>query len=172
MTACVLRAEPLTADAFAPYGDVIDVHAARRNHPINDGSAQRYDDLARIDVHEALGQAVVAIVRAQPAQLPVRLHALERHRLGSQLFMPLQRARFLVVVAPAQAEHPLADARCFVAMPGQGVQYRRGTWHHPLLALDAATDFLVVDRRAPHGDEDCDFRAWSEPVTVDPGPGR
>jgi ureidoglycolate lyase len=158
----MLWAEPLTAEAFAPYGNVIDVDAARRHYPINDGSALRHDDLARVDVHEAGGEGIVAIVRAQPVQLPVPLRALERHRLGSQLFMPLQPVRFLVVVASRDSPQPFAAARCFVALPGQGVQYRRGTWHHPVLALDAPTDFLVVDRHDPAGSDDNDLRVWAD----------
>ena len=167
MNARVLWAEPLTADVFAPYGDVIDIDAARRRYAINNGSAQRHDDLARIDVHEAGGQGIVAIVRAQPVLLPAPLRALERHRLGSQLFMPVRPARFLVVVAPCEATQPFAAARCFVAWPGQGVQYRRGTWHHPLLALDAQTDFLVIDRHDPAGSDDNDLHVWLDAPCAD-----
>jgi ureidoglycolate lyase len=167
VNAPVLWAEPLTAEAFAPYGDVVAIDAARKQYPINDGSALRHDDLARIDVHEAGGQGVVAIVRAQPVKLPVQLRALERHRLGSQLFMPLRPARFLVVVAPHESTRPFRDARCFVALPGQGVQYRRGTWHHPMLALGAVTNFLVVDRYEQAGAEDCDLRRWDDATYAD-----
>lgn len=163
----MLWAEPLTADAFAPYGDVIGIDAARRHYTINDGSALRHDDLARVDVHEAGGEGVVAIVRAQPVRLPVPLRALERHRLGSQMFMPLQPVRFLVVVARPESMQPFAEARCFVALPGQGVQYRRGTWHHPLLALDAQTDFLVVDRHDRTGSDDNDLRIWADAPSAD-----
>jgi ureidoglycolate lyase len=167
MNAGVLWAEPLTTEAFAAYGNVIDIQAARRRLPINDGSALRYDDLARVDVHEAGGAGIVAIVRAQPVQLPVQLRALERHRLGSQLFMPLRPARFLIVVAPRESTQPFAEARCFIALPGQGVQYARGTWHHPLLAVDAETDFVVVDRRERAGTEDCDSRHWNDAPYAD-----
>ena len=46
--------------------------------------------------------------------------------------------------------------RCFLAAPGQGVNLARGTWHHPLLALDAGGDFLVIDRGGPGAADDCD----------------
>ena len=29
------------------------------------------------------------------------------------------------------------------------VNYHAGTWHHPLLALDGISDFLVIDRAGP-----------------------
>ena len=83
--------------------------------------------------------------------------------------MPLAPARFVVVVAPADAADPFAAARCFVAAPGQGVQYRRGTWHHPLLALDAVTDFLVVDRSGP--EVDCDELPWPDLPEIALPPG-
>ena len=31
----------------------------------------------------------------------------------------------------------------------QGVNYARGVWYHPVIALGRATDFLVVDRGGP-----------------------
>ena len=63
--------------------------------------------------------------------------------------MPLDPAtRFLVVVAEAADAQP----RAFLARGGQGVNYRRGTWHHPLIALDRQGDFLVIDREGPSPD--------------------
>jgi ureidoglycolate lyase len=86
------------------------------------------------------------------------LSLLERHPLGSQAFMPLSQLPYLVVVAPpADASRPdLAHLRCFATGPGQGVNYAAGTWHHPLLALQAECDFLVVDRGGAASDHNCD----------------
>jgi len=41
-----------------------------------------------------------------------------------------------------------------------------GTWHHGLLALDAA-DFAVIERAAP--DEDCELATLDQPVAIAPG---
>jgi ureidoglycolate lyase len=53
-----------------------------------------------------------------------------------------------VAVAPAGEFDPAA-VRVFRAEPHQGVNYAKGTWHHFLLALEAESDFLVVDRECP-----------------------
>ena len=72
---------------------------------------------------------------------------LERHPLSSQLFMPLDDASFLVVVAAKGADVIAPSAvRAFLTNGRQGVNYHAGTWHHPVIALDRGTDFLVVDR--------------------------
>ncbi len=34
--------------------------------------------------------------------------------------------------------------RAFVSDGWQGVNYAKGVWHHPLLALDEVSDFVVV----------------------------
>ena len=144
-----LMPEPLTAAAFAPFGDVIEASDAAHHFPINDGYAERYHDLAQLDVAAQSGRPVVSIFRASPRQFPLQLALLERHPLGSQAFVALSGLPFLVVVAPAGPEPQLAQIRCFRAARGQGVNYARGTWHHPLLSLHTTADFLVIDRGGP-----------------------
>ena len=150
----VLRPQPLSAAAFAPFGQVIEARSDGSHHAINDGDAERYHDLAHVDTTADSGRTLVNIFRARPHALPLKLTLVERHQLGSQLLMPLSRQRFLVVVAAA-GPAPRADAlRCFMASAGQGVNLARGAWHHPLLALDAGGDFLVIDRGSDA--DDCD----------------
>jgi len=151
-----LTVEPLEARLFEPFGDVIEAGAFAQHRTINEGFAERFDDLARLDTAREGGHAVLSVFRARPRALPFQLRLVERHNLGSQAFMPLLAQRFLVVVAPAGPAPAAAQLRCFMARPGQGVNYAAGTWHHPLIALDAGGDFLVVDRGGPHAAEDCD----------------
>ncbi|MEM6850364.1 MAG: ureidoglycolate lyase [Pseudomonadota bacterium] len=141
----LVRAQPLTQAAFAPFGDVISVETAETRMGINQGHCVRHHDLAAIDASEADGRAGVSIFRAQPIPPPVPITMMERHPLASQAFMPLSGRDYLVVVAPAG---PLdaAAIRAFRARGDQGVNYARGVWHHFLLALDAPSDFLVIDR--------------------------
>lgn len=141
-----LIAQPLTAEAFAPYGDVIEIRDTVQHYPINYGHTERYHDLAFIDVSTEGGKAIVSLFRSQPLPLPIAIRLLERHPLGSQAFMPLSGRPYLVVVA-AKGEFALETLRAFIAAPTQGVNYHRGTWHHFCLALQTSSDFLVIDRR-------------------------
>jgi ureidoglycolate lyase len=157
----ILKAEPLTAEAFAAFGDVIQMtgHAPRT---INEGTCERFDDLAQVDVLANGGRPMISIFNAAPRALPLEVRMLERHPLSSQAFYPLDGVPFLVVVAEdSGAGIPWSRRiRAFRAAGNQGVNYRRNTWHHALLAIGQTSRFLVVDRGGPG--ENCDE------VVVDP----
>ena len=140
-----LAVTPLSREAFAPFGDVIESEG-RAHYTINAGSAERFDDLASVEVTAAGGRPQISLFRAQPVTLPLRLRLMERHPLSSQAFIPLSATPFLIVVAPAGERLELNRLRAFRTNGRQGVNYRPGTWHHPLLALERVSDFLIVDR--------------------------
>ena len=142
---------PLTRHLFRPYGDVIEIEDSR-HYTINQGWAERYADMAKLDLLAEDGAPNVGIVRAKPRQFPLQVKLMERHPKSSQLFIPLVARPFLVLVA-SPGDRP-ENIIGFKTMAGQGVNYGRGVWHHPLIALDQSTDFLVVDRHAK--DENCD----------------
>ena len=139
-----LAIEPLTRESFAPFGDVIELAGAKQI-PINLGTTIRYHDLANIDVETAGGRPVVNVFRGQPRTLPFEVKMMERHPLGSQAFVPLTSKPYLVVVAPA-GELERSRLRAFVTRGWQGVNYAKGVWHHPLIALREVSDFIVIDR--------------------------
>jgi ureidoglycolate lyase len=139
-----LRVEPLTRAGFAPFGEVIELEGAQ-HFPINAGTTERYHDLARADVSDQGGRALINVFRAQPRHEPIEIRMMERHPLGSQAFIPLARTPYLVVVAPAGELDPAA-LRAFITQGWQGVNYAKGVWHHPLLALERVSDFIVLDR--------------------------
>ena len=155
-----LAIAPLTREGFAPWGEVIEPGAATQDYAVNQGTAVRFDALARVEAL-AGGRVVISIFRAQPRVLPFEVSMLERHPLGSQAFVPLHPGlRYIVVVA----DDPDGTPRAFLATGGQGVNYHRGTWHHPLIALDAGGDFLVVDR-AGEG-SNCDQAQLAQPFRL------
>lgn len=158
----ILPIEPLTAESFRPYGDVIEVSDSANHFSINGGYAERYHDLAYIDTAAESGRTIVSIFRALPRSFPMPVVTMERHPLGSQAFVALAPLPFLVVVAAHDLRPSPQTIRCFLAQPGQGVNYSRGTWHHPLLALDVPTDFLVIDRGGAAESGNCDEIALEE----------
>lgn len=158
-----LVAEPLTREAFAPFGDVIECSDAVRHFPINAGNTERYHDLARVDASGS-GRAGVSIFRGEPRALPFEATMMERHRLGSQAFVPLSGRPYLVLVAPPGPRPRASELRLFVASAEQGVNYARDVWHHPLLALDGVSDFLIVDRIGP--EPDCEEHLLDEAVEL------
>ncbi|GAA0854101.1 ureidoglycolate lyase [Aliiglaciecola litoralis] len=140
-----LPIRPLSSEAFAPYGDVLEASADKHHFTINDGYTERFHDLAQIDVADENGRAIVSIFRSTPLTLPIKIEMMERHPLGSQAFMPLSQQPYLVVVAPKGA-FDKNNIEVFLAQPTQGVNYHKGTWHHFCLALNHECDFLVIDR--------------------------
>ncbi len=138
-----LTARPLTAEAFAPFGDVLDCSGAP-DKLINQGLCGRYHDRARLDFGPG-GRAGISLFRAQLRKLPYALDMVERHPDGSQAFLPMGEDPFLVVVAPEKNGQP-GTPLAFLTTPGQGVNYHRNTWHGVLTPLSGNGLFAVVDR--------------------------
>ena len=136
--------EPLTATAFAPFGQVIET-AGAHHYPINAGMTKRYHDLARVELGGVHPRPLISIFRGQPYAIPLVLKLVERHPLGSQAFYPLSCNPWLVITAEDDAGKPVR-LRAFQPAPGQGVNIAMNTWHGVLTPLEAESDFLVVDR--------------------------
>ncbi len=137
-----ITVEPLTAQAFSPFGDILEA-AGPPDKLINQGLCGRYHDRAGLDFGS--GRAGISLFDAKPRALPLRLEMMERHPLGSQAFLPMTQEPFLVVVASDRngvPDRPLA----FLTAPGQGINFHRGTWHGVLTPLRAPGLFAVVDR--------------------------
>lgn len=125
----LLPAVPLTSEAFAPYGAVIDGPSpvnpgGKAFKVVNQGTAKKYLDLAQILNNypaEAGARTNVHVYRCEPAsQLPFEVKLLERHRFTTQAFIPMvsvggRQEGFLVVVAlnSKGTHHPiLSGSRC------------------------------------------------------------
>lgn len=146
-----LVAEPLTADAFASFGDVIEAAGAAVQKAINYGNTTRFHDLAALELTGECGKPGVSIFRSTPLEMPVTVKVMEYHPLSSQAFIPLSGRPYLVIVAP-KGPFDAGAMRAFVASGEQGVNYHPRTWHHFSLALEAVSDFLVIDRIAEEAD--------------------
>lgn len=94
----------------------------------------------------------------QAQLLPLKVKLLERHPHSSQMFLPMlsqqqqqqqNPTRYLVIVAKEDSSHDcrppdLSTVRGFLFRGCQGVNYRPGCWHHPMIALDTVTTFTVL----------------------------
>lgn len=174
MSTRLIQVEPLTREAFAPFGDVIEADGTQ-HFPINRGTVERFHDLAAVDVGDD-GRPLISIVECrQASRFPVPVPLVERHPLGSQAFIPMGEALMCVVVAaPGESVAP-GDLRAFLSNGRQGVNYHPGTWHMPLVAFATGQRFLVVDRGG--SGENCDEHEFAgADIRVDadspPAPGQ
>jgi ureidoglycolate lyase len=143
-----LNLKPLTSEAFAPFGDVIQ----KQGHfpqEINYGQTRKYAGLAGIDVSAKDGSAALHIYRSRPIILPFRIEIMEYHPLCSQAFIPLHHRPFPIVVAPPAEPLDIKSVLGFITNGEQGINLHKGVWHHYQLSLDDISDYLVIDRRGP-----------------------
>lgn len=149
-----ILALPLTPEAFAPYGQVIqsytDITSAPRSvkiTPANFGTATKYHKLSLLessypgDVGATTG---ISVYRCQPVEAEkigtrreVVLNALERHPFTNQAFLPMGQDKdnvYLVVVAKNGLDDrpDISTLRAFVARGNQGIAYNTGIWRTQL----------------------------------------
>jgi len=141
----IIKALPLTKEAFAPFGDVIEISTAEKSHFINRGTTERFHNLTSAVAFGEDGHVIISMARAQPFAPPIFLTKMERHPLGSQAFIPVSPTRFLITTAPDENGKP-GTPLAFLAAPGQGINYFRNTWHGVLTVLESVSDFLIIDR--------------------------
>ncbi|NRB14533.1 MAG: ureidoglycolate lyase [Rhizobiales bacterium] len=140
----ILTPKPLTQQAFAPFGDVIEMDEDK-SYLINQDMTRRYHKLATSDTDTQNGSSIISIFKSKRWQFPLQILMMEKHPLGSQAFLPMQGHNWLIVVATGNV--PTAQTcQAFIATGVQGVQYNKGVWHHPLLTLAEQQNFWIVDR--------------------------
>jgi ureidoglycolate lyase len=155
--------EPLTAEAFAPFGDVIECIGVP-DKIINQGMCGRFHDRAGMDFGD--GQAGISLFNATPRSFPYTLDMMERHPFGSQAFIPMTQAPFLVIVASDEDGKPSAP-RAFVTTSGQAINYHHNIWHGVCAPLHAPGLFAVVDRIGGSGDN-LQEHWFDDPFSVEP----
>ena len=141
-----IQVAPLTADAFKAFGDVIEIEGAQ-HFPINQGTVERYNDLASVQIGGEEGRPLISIVTCNEwFTLPHKLPFLERHPLGSQAFIPMGNTPIVIAVAEAgESPHP-EQIKAFISNGYQGINYHTNVWHMPMLFLEKDQRMVVVDR--------------------------
>ena len=158
-----LQPRALTAEAFAPFGVVIET-GGLSPEVINQGNTLKFADLLPFDCSREGGRVALHLYCSKAQSLPLEIRCLERHPLGTQAFWPLQDRPYLLVVAAPGSKPEPREIRAFVAGGHQAIQYHRNTWHHYQLSLEVDSDYLVLDREGP-GDN-CEEVKLAQPLLV------
>ena len=142
-----VQATAIEAEAYSPYGSVI--MAARGDvspRSANQGTAQQYSGLAPFDNLRVSDAPVnVSVFRVAPhTHTSVDVRLLEKHPKSTQIFVPMNAQRYVVIVALGEDEPDLSSLRAFMVRPDQAITYHPGVWHHPMVGLDSSTDFVCL----------------------------
>jgi|CXWL01.1.fsa_nt_gi ureidoglycolate lyase len=142
----MLQAKPLSAEAFAPFGEVVSTARVSEGKSANLGTGVRLDYVAKLVNARAEAKANMVVFRGTAQKLPFQVKMLEKHPHSSQTFLPLNCQRYLVCVAPTGGDGlpVLGSLQAFVCVAGQGINYAPGTWHHPMVALDTDGEFAML----------------------------
>ena len=132
---------------FSKFGDIISTKGLSAIN-INNGYANRFDNIANLDTKKKNGKTIISIFSAKKRTFPMTINMLEKHPLGSQAFVPMKETVFLVMVAPKGDKPDLNKIKAFIVPRGMGINYKPGTWHFPLISTENM-NFLVVDRKGP-----------------------
>jgi ureidoglycolate lyase len=136
----------LTSALYARFGDVIAAPLDTPGRIVNQGTARRWDCMTAITNLRGTNASLnVSLFRcASRRDFPVTVGLLEKHPLSTQVFVPMNAGRYLVIVALGDDTPDLTTLMAFVASGTEGVSYRLGVWHHPMIALDHETDFACL----------------------------
>lgn len=148
METITIKAEPLTKEAFSPYGDVIEIDGAK-HFGMNEDGLERYYDLANVDVdYDAGGKVVLSITTCNKQEsMPYQMYCIERHPRGSQAFIPMNSSSPLIIAVTEPSDTvDLNNIKAFVSNGKQGVNYNKNVWHMPAICLDADQQFMIIDR--------------------------
>ncbi len=141
----IIKPKKINSKNFKKFGDLI---CTRKRRPIkiNNGYANRYDNLCKINTSAKNGSTTVSIFSAKKRRFPMNIKMMEKHPLGSQAFIPMKECTFLVFVAPRGEKPNVKKIESFIVPKQTGINYKPGIWHFPLISK-RKMNFLVVDRK-------------------------
>ena len=141
----IIKPKKISIKNFKQFGDLIDTKKTRSIN-INNGYAKRFDNLGNINTSRLKGATIISIFAARKRSFPMNIKMMEQHPLGSQAFIPMSDASFLIFVAPKNEKPNINKIESFIVPKQTGVNYRPGIWHFPLISLKNM-NFLVIDRK-------------------------
>ena len=145
----IIKPKKITQKNFQKFGDLI---SKRKIKPINinNGYAKRFDNLCKINTSLKKGNTIMSIFSAKKRKFPMKIDMMEKHPLGSQAFVPMSEAKFLVFVAPKGKKPNTKKIESFIVPKLNGINYKPGIWHFPLISTKNM-NFLVIDRKGGTG---------------------
>jgi ureidoglycolate lyase len=155
----VVKAVRLTAEAFAPYGQVL-----QGTGP----ATERREFASRMQNGRPQARPNMTYMKVSPAAAPFLVRAVERHPFSNQTFVPLNGTPHLVAVCPSTAagDPIVGRLQVFVASGAQAVNYDANVWHAPRTALGAPGEFIMF-RWDDGGEQDTELRLLDVPIPVE-----
>jgi ureidoglycolate lyase len=136
--------EPVTREAFAPYGVLIGVDPAA-----NSRTGEFYGDKVELwapggFVSDEQTRLSVARIHARPP----KVIWMERHFKHTQTFIPLGGSAFVAVLgAPTDTHQPdPATVRAFYFDGSCGAQLHLGTWHEFPFPVGESAEVVIIIR--------------------------
>lgn len=155
----MIKPVPLTDEAFAPFGQVLQGSGA---------PTERRPYASRMQNGRPHAKPNMTYMRIAPESGHVLIRELERHPHSNQTFVPLNGTRQLVAVCPSTAngEPTLSELKVFVAEGSQAINYDANVWHAPRMALNAPGEFVMF--RWDDGSElDTEMRELDSAIDID-----
>jgi ureidoglycolate lyase len=159
----------LNKENFQTFGEVIEING-NDFIVINKGYAHKYYNLCNLDCNEKGGMATLHLYEGKQRKFPLKIDMMEKHPHFTQTFMPRSKEPFLVAVALGKEEPDLETLQVFKTNGQQGVHYKKGIWHFPLISLKQDEIFIVIDRndfgKSENKLEDCIELDIKEPIEI------
>ncbi|HUQ31723.1 MAG TPA: ureidoglycolate lyase [Pyrinomonadaceae bacterium] len=129
-----LKVQPMTREAFAPFGVLID---------------------SRGSVEIDLGKGSPGLTGATSEWRPMKFDFMARHKETMQVFSPLVSSQWVIAVAPpGDAAAPEVEKAVAFLVDGRlPYAYHKGTWHTPPFPVKEWASYLVVDRAGTLDDD-------------------
>ena len=142
----ILKAKKINNQNFKKFGEVINFNNNKYKY-INNGFAKKFDDLAKIKILKNSGKIKFSIFKSKPRKFPLKIEMLERHPMATQLFFPISKYGFIVVVCANRGKPIINKIESFIIPPNTGINYKIGIWHYPLITK-YKSNFIVIDLKS------------------------
>lgn len=160
--------EPISREAYSPYGSLIAADESVPFRLVNMATAKRFNHLAEVaNLRADSAKLNLCVFRCSPlTEQELEIKLLEKHQFSTQVFLPMSSdAKFLVIVCLGKDKPDLSTLKAFEASNSQGISYYPGVWHYPITAVGRQVDFACL----VHEDDtanDCEIFNLDPPIEI------